>query len=681
MKSIVLISSFALLSVSLFSEPNTDWDLLGNSSNIQHHSNLEQINKSNIKDLGITWVVDLPTQDGLVGNPLIKDGRIFQSGSFSRIFANDLKTGEPLWIFDPVDRAQISASLMEGFATRTNRGVALFEDLVIVASRCKLFAVDQATGMKRWEAPTCDTKTNWTGGAPRVGGGMVFIGNSGFDSGLTRGFVDAFDAKTGKKVWRFYTVPGNPKKPQDNKVYEMAVKTWGEGWYDNLKGGGNVWEAMSYDEKLGLLYIGVGGSALNPRTRGKNIGDELFTTSIVALDAKTGEYVWHFKMNPKDGWNYEPSIGIMISELPLGPNGENKRVVISVPKNGFVFVIEARTGKYLSSNNYVDVNWTTGHDENGRPIYTEQAKWWKQPPGTKVRIKPGGMGSHSFEALAYDPSKNVLFIPAMNLDYDYTIPAQKTEGLFGELGVSITPSEGRSGKLIAWDPVSQKEIWSVEHERPMNSGLLHSSAGIVFQGTAEGYFKAYDSSSGQEIWSKATGGAMRAAPSSVLVDGKQLIVVSVGRGTNSMVAKQEVDQASTDRSRSQPRLLAFAIGGTEETPAWQEKYFFQEPKLPKPEKELAALGATMFHDNGCEGCHGIGAKSIGGGIPDLRMRQYSQEYIRAVMDGALVSRGMPKFDYLSDSHLVAINSFLLGKAWESYEDEDNVPYEKENTNK
>ena len=269
----------------------------------------------------------------------------------------------------------------------------------------------------------------------------------------------------------------------------------------------------------------------------------------------------------------------------------------------------------------------------------------------------------------------------MNLDYDYAIPAQKTEGLFGDLGVSITPSEGRDGKLIAWDPVSQNEIWSVEHERPMNSGLLHSSAGIVFQGTAEGYFKAYDSSSGQEIWSKATGGAMRAAPSSVLVDGKQLIVVPVGRGTNSAVAKQEVDQASTERSRSQPRLIAFAIGGTEETPAWQEKYFFQKPELPKPEKELAALGATMFHDNGCEGCHGMGAKSIGGGIPDLRMKQYSEEYIRAVMDGALVSRGMPKFDYLSDSHLVAINSFLLGKAWESYEDEDNVPYEKENTNK
>ena len=147
-----------------------------------------------------------------------------------------------------------------------------------------------------------------------------------------------------------------------------------------------------------------------------------------------------------------------------------------------------------------------------------------------------------------------------------------------------------------------------------------------------------------------------------------------------MVAKQEVDQASTERSRSQPRLIAFAIGGTEETPAWQEKYFFQKPELPKPETELTALGATMFHDNGCEGCHGIGAKSIGGGIPDLRMKQYSKEYIRAVMDGALVSRGMPKFDYLSDSHLVAINSFLLGKAWESYEDEDNVPYEKENTN-
>ena len=669
MKFLLISYVSALGCLLLSAEANSNWSTLGNSSNMHHHTDLEQINKSNLNELGIIWSVDLPTQDGLVGNPLISNGRIFQSGSFSRIFANDLKTGELLWVFDPIEPSSITGSLMDGFSTRVNRGVALYEDLVIVAARCNLVAVNQVTGIKEWESQSCDPEVNWTAGAPRIGGDMVFIGNSGLDGGLTRGFVDAFDARTGTKLWRFYTVPGDPSESQENKLYEMALKTWGEGWYKNIKGGGNVWEAMIYDKKSNLLYLGVGGSALDPRSRGKNIGDELFTNSIVALNAENGEYVWHFKMNPLDGWNYEPSVGLMIADLPLSKEGKNKRVILSVPKNGFVYILDAASGKYISSNNYVDVNWATGHDKSGRPIYNDAAKWWTLQPGEQVRITPGALGSHSFDALAFDPQKKTLFIPAQNLDYYLGIPKNEVVGLYGEYGFTMKPTEDRSGKLIAWDPLSQKELWSITHAKAMNGGLLHTASGIVFQGTAEGVFKAYDSLSGEEIWSREAGGAMRAAPSSVMADDQQLIIVSVGRGTTSAVAKQEVNQASNARSRSQPRLIAFGLGGDKPTPAWASKYYFKKPMLGKPKEEIYLKGANLFHDYGCEGCHGIGALSIGGDVPDLRKNQYSKDYFRAVMDGALISKGMPEFSFINDLEADAINSFLLYKSWEAFEND------------
>ena len=296
---------------------DTEWALLGNGPEMQHHSNLAQINRKTVPNLGLAWAVDMPTRDGLVGNPLIRNGRIFQSGAHSRIFANDLRTGRLLWTHEPQPVGQ-TGTLSEAFGLRINRGVALHDDLVIVGTAdCRLVAVDQEAGEKRWEAQACETEDGEViTAAPRVGGGMVFTGNGCLDMGVSRGHVDAFDASTGRRLWRFYTVPGDPHEPPENELYREAAMTWGDDWYAKTRGCGSVWDAMTYDAATERLYIGTGGSApLVPTQRGEAAGDELYTNSIVALDAKTGEYLWHFKQTPQEGWNFEAAVGDHVGNL------------------------------------------------------------------------------------------------------------------------------------------------------------------------------------------------------------------------------------------------------------------------------------------------------------------------------------------------------------------------------
>ena len=324
----LVLPVMSTISASAIESATTDWSLLGNSSEMQHHSELQQINTKTVAKLGLVWSVDLPTQDGLVGNPLIKDRRIFQSGSQSQVFAHDLLTGELLWTHEPLKAAR-TGSFMEAIGMRTNRGVALHDDLAIVATAdCRLVAIDQQTGAERWEAEACDVAQGYNiTGAPRVGAGKVFIGNTCADSGSNRGHVNAFDASTGKHLWRFYTVPGDPDQPPENELYLRAMATWGEGWYDRTRGCGSVWDAMVYDEQTDQLIIGTGGPApIDPTKRGEGAGDELFTNAVVALDAETGEYRWHFSQVPGDGWNYEPAVGLMVATLPV--LGKDRRVAI-----------------------------------------------------------------------------------------------------------------------------------------------------------------------------------------------------------------------------------------------------------------------------------------------------------------------------------------------------------------
>ena len=654
---------------------NTDWPLLGNAHEMQHHADLAQINTDTVGRLGLAWWVDLPAIKGLVGNPLIAAGRIFQSGAGGVIYANDLRTGKLLWTFDPRPGPG-EGTFIVAYGMNFNRGVALHDDLVIVGTGdCRLVAVDQETGTQRWEAQACDPGKDQTiTAAPRVGGGMVFTGNACGDSGASRGHVDAFDAGTGRHVWRFYTVPGDPSKPPESDLYRMAAATWSEGWYERTKGCGSVWDAMVYDPGSERLYIGVGGPApWNPLARRAGAGDELFTSSVVALDAKTGEYVWHFKQNPGDGWNFEPAVGLMLASVP-DVDGE-RRVVISVPKDGFVYVLDADTGEFLSGRNYVPVNWASGLDEEGRPIYSPEARYWERPDGRAV-VSPAGMGAHSWDALAFDPEKHVVFIPAQTMPVLHQVPTD-AEGLTAELGVVVDAHYGSKGhagweafgELVAWDPVLQTEVWRQRHALPMNGGALHTAGGLVFQGLAEGYLVAYDAATGERLWSAPAGGTVRSAPSTVMADGKQYIVVASGNVATAAGGSAFSGYSSVPRARSRPRLLAFALDGSAPAPPWAEIPHIPAPPAPRPDATLASAGAGLFEAYGCMVCHGPEGVAVVAAL-DLRIRPpASVEYLQAVLGGALAPRGMPAVE-MTDDGAEALRAYLIDLAWDAHEAQD-----------
>ena len=652
---------------------NTDWDLLGNSPEMQHHAALGQIDRSNVGELELAWWTEMPTPYGLVGNPLIKDGRVFQSGPGGHIFATDLRTGKLLWEFEPkVDLAK--ASFASYISEQTNRGVALYGDLAIVAtSDCRLIAVDQKTGKQRWQAQSCNSEEMYgITAAPRVGDGMVFTGNNCMDSGESRGFVDAFDAATGKHRWRFHTVPGDPAKPQDSPLYEGAAKTWGTGWYAKSKGCGSVWDSITFDPVLHQVYIGVGGaSPVSPASRAADAGDELFTNSVVALDAKTGAYKWHFKETPHDAWNFD-SVGIMIADLPVA--GKKQRVVLSVPKNGFAYVLDAATGKFISGKNYVDVNWTKGLDANGRPIPEPAAMYWKNGQGQVV--EPSTMGSHGWEAMAFDPATGLLYIPAMHIP-TYVAPNPGIMGILMDFYAAEKPGAKQKayGELVAWDPVTQTAKWRTRNSMPINGGLLHTAGGLVFQGMANGEIKAFDDATGTELWSRQTGGAIRGAPSTVMVDGEQYLIVATGNGSASATGNYVALYNSTPESRTAPRLLAFRIGGKSAYPPLAKVEPVPAPSSPRPNPAFAAKGDLLFEGYGCPACHGARGAASGGKAPNLnRLPPADLAMLKQVVQqGALAANGMPKFTGMPDADAEAIFAYIIDEAWAAHDRSTGKP--------
>jgi len=657
---------------------NTDWSLLGNGTEMQHHSDLMQINKGTIGKLGLAWMVDMPTTYGLVGNPLIKNGVVFQSGPGGQIFANDLKSGKLLWSFAakyPEGKTE-GESLIGYWGRQFNRGLALYKDIAIVATGdCRLVAVDQKTGRQRWEAQSCDSTQSQQAitGAPRVGEGLVFIGNGCADEGSARGFVDAFDAATGKRKWRFYTVPGDPAKETDS-FYKKAAETWGTGWYGKAHGCGSPWDAMTYDEKLHQLIIGVGSASPNvPSLRPADAGDELFTDSVVAVDARTGKYKWHAKQVPHDGWNYEPAVGLMIADLPV--NGKIRHAVVSVPKQGFTYVYDAATGKFLSGTKYVNVTWAKGLDKDGRPILDPTGMYWTRPDQTTLSL-PGPVGAHNWEALAFNPKSNIVYVPTM------IIPtAQKVETGSVAGGTSINwfyadSPEAKvqtSGQVTAIDLANNKVRWQVKtSKQPMNGGLLHTAGGLVFQGLADGRFVAFDEENGKILWSRQTGGAIRAAPSTVMLDGEQYIVLATGNGASASSSTMGANHhySSTPESRTPPRLLAFKIGAAANYPPLAKPEAAPAPPVPRQDAVLAKRGAVLFEANGCDLCHGTdGGATVGGNVPDLNRTPPASLAVmkQVVQGGALKSGGMPQFKGMSDADVASLFAYIVNGAWDTHD--------------
>jgi PQQ-dependent dehydrogenase (methanol/ethanol family) len=658
---------------------SSEWPLLGHTAEMQHYSALEQINTSNVNHLGLKWYADVPTKGGLLGNSLVADGVVYQSGAQGAIWAHDLRTGWMLWEFHPT--VKFDGSVIVDLGAVANRGLALWKQYVFVGTPdCRLIAVDRKTGLRAWETVTCESGLTISG-APRVGGDKVFIGNANMDVTPSRGHVDAFDARTGRHLWRFYTIPGDPAKGFENPAMAMAAKTWGKDWWKDIAGG-SVWDAITYDPTLNLLYFGTDGAQpQNPLERGAGRGDELFTNSIMAVNADTGAYVWHYQTTPNDAWDYNATMHIMVAELSIA--GKTRRVVMTAPKNGFFYVLDAPTGKLLSANNIVPVNWASRIDlKTGRPVEQPGARYYKRP-GQRITLSPGVYGAHNWQAMSYSPRTGLVYVPASVLPTIIELAkASAAPGgdvhmdLGGDVqmdwwGLLRDPKyRDRAGRLIAWDPIAQKARWTVVLPYHTNGGVLATAGDLVFEGTADGQICAYDATSGRKLWSMATGSSFQAAPSSVEVDGEQLVLVPVGMGGG--VAKLSPVFLG-DNANGPARLLALSISGAATLPPVAPEPPFTRPPRPRPDSAaLVQTGRMLFAARGCEDCHGPGAvRQVGPDtVPDLRRAsaQTHDEFAAIVLGGLRRDKGMPVFaGQITPEELSALQAFILDQAWNVYE--------------
>jgi PQQ-dependent dehydrogenase (methanol/ethanol family) len=681
---ILLVTAFAGCSEQAVNAPSTElstveWALHGNDSGEQRYSLLEQINRENVDKLGLTWSFDIPTQRGIEATPLMIGGTLYVSGSWSIVYALDAASGEKKWIYDP----RVARSVLaKGCCDAVNRGVAYHDGKIYVgAYDGRLIALDADSGDVLWEVVTVDQSKPYTiSGAPRIAGDKVVIGNGGAELGV-RGYVTAYDLETGEQVWRFYTVPGNPADGFENEAMKKAAATWTGEWW-RWGGGGTAWDSMVYDADLNLFYIGVGnGSPWNQAVRSPEGGDNLFLASIVAVNANTGEYVWHYQTTPGETWDFTATQHIILADLEI--DGEQRKVLMQAPKNGFFYVLDRATGELISAEAYTTVNWATNVDrESGRPVETPNARQFDG----KTPVIPSMGGGHNWPPMSYNPSTGLVYIPTMNFPATYLDSGNKLDVELGQgfwnLGFDTMgtappkiPDEQLngilestfSGSLVAWDPVTQTARWSVPQGRPTLGGTLSTAGGLVFQGAANGHLTAYDAHSGAQLWSSDTQTGAMASPMTYAIGDEQYIAIAVGFGGG--FGAQGGAVAHGWKIPNISRVLVYKQGGKHVLPAVPD----DNRKMPKPAETVTASTeiidyGQVIYQRHCSYCHGDGLRT-GGLNPDLR---WSSPEIHSiwqdiVIGGILSPVGMIGFaDYLSAGDAEAIRQYVLSEAHRVY---------------
>jgi quinohemoprotein ethanol dehydrogenase len=661
-------------------ENNAEWLSYGRTYSEQRYSPLTQVNRDNVGTLGLAWYheFDANSDRGMEATPLIVDGILYVTTSWSRVHALDAKSGALKWSYDPRVDGQ---KARDACCDVVNRGVAIWNGKVYVgALDGRLIALDAATGKEVWSVQTTDTAWPYTiTGAPRVIKGKVLIGNGGAELGV-RGFVSAYDAESGALSWRFYVTPnpeGKPDGAASDKVFaEKAAATWfGDGW-KKTGGGGTVWDAITYDPATDLVYVGTGnGSPWSHKARSDGKGDNLFLSSILALKPDTGEYVWHYQTTPGDSWDYTATQHIMTADLTI--NGEKRHVVMQAPKNGFFYVLDAATGKLISAEKYAGVNWAEKIDvATGRPVDNPATRYLN---GGLSRLAVGPNGGHTWQPMAFNPQEGLVYIPAHRDGFTYKHDPQwqfvrgrwnlALEGAFGPLGPPDTTPEAKlssaaeaarsklpagGGYLIAWDPVKQEPRWITPEDNSWTGGVLATASGLLFAGSDQ-TFNAYDATTGKKIWTDKTAAAVMAAPATYEIDGQQYIAVTVGYGgANAMIGGRF--------PRRPGRVYVYQLGGTVKAPEFA-------PVAAVPPIDLAkAIASTGNAANGgrlmaewCLSCH------IGGiYTPDLSRSTTlytAQDFAAVVNGGALKPRGMASFaQWLNEKDVEDIRAFLLGEA-------------------
>lgn len=630
-------------------------------------SPLNQITTANVKDLGLAWYQDLGTNRGQEATPIVVDGKIYVSTAWSIVKAFDAQTGAPLWTYDPgVPRD----TLVKACCDAVSRGVAYWQGKIYLgALDGRLIAIDATTGKPTWTAMTVDQSRDYTiTGAPRVIGGRVIIGNGGADmAGGVRGYVSAYDAQTGKMDWRFYTVPGDPFKPAENAALARAAKTWKGDIYWKRGGGGTAWDGMAYDPALDLLYIGTGnGGPWSQSKRSPGGGDNLYLSSIVAIRPETGEYVWHYQVNPGDDWDFTATQPITLADLTI--DGNPRKVLMQAPKNGFFYVIDRETGKLISAEKIAPVNWASKIDlATGRPVENPAARY--DVTGKPFRVWPSSRGAHSWQPMSYDKQTGLMYIPV-----------QVTSQVFGadpawvplKMGFNTglndfadAPGNGpkSAAYLLAWDPVHNREAWRIDHPGMTGGGgVLTTAGGLLIQGQARGDLAIYAAADGKPLWTFPAQSMPMAGPVTYSVNGIQYIAVMAGCGGDFADVCGLVD-----RNGKKPildRLLVFKLGGQAQLPPMPAPEPMTITATTAPQNpRLVAKGKGLF-DLYCSECHGDGARSKGLN-PDLRHSPVvpTSAFYDVVLGGALKDAGMASFaKALSKPDATAIRAYIISRA-------------------
>lgn len=643
-----------------------DWRTHGYDDAGTRFSPLTQITPNNAKELGLVWSYDLESTRGVEATPIVVDGVMYVTAPWSIVHAVDVRSGKRIWTYDPeVPREKGKNACCDV----VNRGVAVHGGKVFVGSLDgRLVAIDARTGKRVWEQNTLiDVSKPYTiTGAPRVIKGKVIIGNGGAEFGV-RGYITAYEADTGKQAWRWFTVPGDPSQPFEDASMAAAAKTWDPaGKYWEAGGGGTVWNSMVYDADLDLMYVGTGNpSPWSHRKRSPAGGDNHYTASIVALRPDTGEYVWHYQQTPADNWDYTSTQDLILADIKL--EGKQRKVILHAPKNGFFFVVDRTNGQFISAKNFVPVNWAAGYDANGRPIENPAARDPEQPFDTV----PGPFGAHNWHSMSYSPQTGLAYFPAQNIPlvlqedkkwaYNEAKPGQVMAGIGWNLGMLVNtrpPSSQPFGRLIAWDPVAQKEVWRKEHVSPWNGGTLVTAGNVVFQGTADARLIAFDARDGKELWSAPMGTGVIAAPVTYEVDGKQYVSIAVGWGG---VYGQSV---RASERRTPGTVYTFALNGKEEMPPFTQYQLNNLVSGVKYKPDDVPEGTALYVTN-CVFCHGVPGVDKGGNIPNLGYSAGTtiEHLDQFVFKGPFMPRGMPDFTgKLTPEEVDKIKAFILGTA-------------------
>ena len=653
------------------SEPH-NWLAHGRDYNEQRFSPLKKINKENISQLELEWSFDMDTTRGLEATPIVDNGVMFVTNAWSTVHAIDAKTGKELWFYDPnVPRIWSKKACCDV----VNRGVAVWKGFVFSATLDgRLLKLDAKTGKLIWEINTITNRElDYTiTGAPRIANDKIFIGNGGADMGGVRGYVSAYDTETGKLIWRFYTIPGDPSLPFEHPELEEAAKTWNGEWW-TMGGGGTAWNSIVYDPDFNQLYIGTGnGQPWNIDIRSPGGGDNLYLSSIIALNADTGKMNWYYQTTPEDKWDFTATQDIMLADMDI--DGETKKVLMQAPKNGFFYVIDRKDGKLLRAHNYVPVNWSTHINlETGRPIINKDKDYNVKPEW----VLPGSYGGHNWQAMSYDPNLGLVYIPTHEVPAVY-VPVKgyykMQPGTFNT-GTSFYVNEAAAkmkgippvtGAIKAFNPITGETKWSVPHNHFWNGGTLSTLSGLTFQGNSSGNLVAYDSENGSILWSKEIQTGMIAPPVTYQVDGEQYISILAGDGGsgNSVGDNFGLDkEIAAVLYGNYGRLLSFKLNGKSQLPKLERKNNFipEQPIINVSEEDL--LKGEKIYAQYCGACHGAGVR--GKSIVDLRHLTLEKHKIfnEILLEGILEENGMANFSsILTEQEVNHVHNYIIDRA-------------------